>query len=394
MQAELGCQLTGRRQIADLLERLDALFVSDGEARLLRKELPERVHVPARSAAVTGGDLEDPIVHGAEPELALHHRARFVRDRVPGREILFEEAAAGAIEGFQPRTVGHHERRSGVRGALLNQQAESLLEFFVERLLPERLQLSELEMAGIPSARAVQAVGLTRRAVLGEFSDQHVGVIVDFPVLVPCVDRRDRRVDLVAIDSVERLLDGGIHRLLRLLAVPLGEQADLFGHREREAPIARRRTLAVRQAGPLEVGGHHALVRLVPKRAQPDQRNPTTLEVRLPAVAHPGDVRELRIRVARVATQIVAVGDVVDRLPRAALHARAGAPCHYLYVVQGPGSVPRERLCLRGVKTHARRPLGRHVLCPSRTALLDVRVPARQRRGPLRGPCAQSASGT
>jgi hypothetical protein len=73
----------------------------------------------------------------------------------------------------------------------------------------------------------------------------------------------------------------------------------------------------------LEALGHFVFIELARELAKADERNATTLEVRLPSRIHAGDVMEFGIRVARVPPSIMAIGDVVQSLPGAARGSRA-----------------------------------------------------------------------
>jgi hypothetical protein len=97
-----------------------------------------------------------------------------------------------------------------------------------QSLLPRGLSLSEPSISGVSATVAVEAPKLGGRPIFREFSNQNVGVIVNFPVLVPRVNGGTGGVALVSVYRVQGLLSRGLHRGLGFLRVALGAQADLL----------------------------------------------------------------------------------------------------------------------------------------------------------------------
>ena len=83
-------------------------------------------------------------------------------------------------------------------------------------------------MPRVSATAALEAPKLGGRPVFREFSNQNVGVIVNFPVLVPRVNGGDGGVALVSVYRVQGFLSRGVNRGLGFVRVALSEQADLL----------------------------------------------------------------------------------------------------------------------------------------------------------------------
>jgi hypothetical protein len=107
--------------------------------------------------------------------------------------------------------------------------AEALLEFAVDPLLPGGLQLRELPVARVAAGSAVQAADLAARPVDRELPDQDVGMVVDFAALVSRVNGCDGDIVLVGVDAVECRAHSRVDGGSCLFAVTLREEAASFG---------------------------------------------------------------------------------------------------------------------------------------------------------------------
>src|SRR5205814_5107859 len=91
---------------------------------------------------------------------------------------------------------------------------------------------------GVPAPFAIQGEDAAALALAGELPDQDVEVVVDLAGLIASVDRGDAAVVHARERLVHRGADGGVQGLLRLLTMPLTEEAHFLGKGEGEALVA------------------------------------------------------------------------------------------------------------------------------------------------------------